>query len=423
MRGKADSDLVRRQNRHIVLEALRSHGPMARVELGRLTGLSPASITTIANQLIGDRAMLELDETPDRSDPSRRGRPITRVDLNPNAARVIAMKISIGGIELALVDFGGNILARKKVAVTTYEMDADEFGSQAQTIIRNFLAENNLKTADIAQIGVAAQGVTDSVLGTIAWSPAFKQRNVPVVAPIECEFGIRCTIANDANMIAEGVMAADRYSYTGTAAVVFMGYGVGMGLVIDGKVYHGATGAAAEFGHMNHIPNGASCRCGRAGCLEAYASDYGILRSAENRSDQSPPPSSAVDPAVMLALENAARGGDANAAAAYQKAGRAIGFGLARMIALLNPDRIVLAGPGTRALDLIEPALRSAIDEGVVEALRAQVKIETAPIYTDMIITGTIAATLRHLDSEIFSSGPMPVLDDVRGRVNHETIA
>ncbi len=125
----------------------------------------------------------------------------------------------------------------------------------------------------------------------------------------------------------------------------------------------------------------------------------------------------------MLALENAARGGDANAAAAYQKAGRAIGFGLARMIALLNPDRIVLAGPGTRALDLIEPALRSAIDEGVVEALRAQVKIETAPIYTDMIITGTIAATLRHLDSEIFSSGPMPVLDDVRGRVNHETIA
>ena len=423
MRGKADSDLVRRQNRHIVLEALRSHGPMARVELGRLTGLSPASITTIANQLIGDRAMLELDETPDRSDPSRRGRPTTRVDLNPNAARVIAMKISIGGIEVALVDFGGNILARKKVAVATYEMDADEFGSQAQTIIRNFLAENNLKTADIAQIGVAAQGVTDSVLGTIAWSPAFKQRNIPVVCPIEHEFGIRCTIANDANMIAEGVMAADRYSYTGTAAVVFMGYGVGMGLVIDGKVYHGATGAAAEFGHMNHIPNGASCRCGRSGCLEAYASDYGILRSAENRSDQWPPPSSAVDPAVMLALENAARGGDVNAAAAYQKAGRAIGFGLARMIALLNPDRIVLAGPGTRALDLIEPALRSAIDEGVVEALRAQVKIETAPIYTDMIITGTIAATLRHLDSEIFSSGPMPVLEDVRGRIDHETVA
>ncbi len=407
MRGKADSDLVRRQNRHIVLEALRSHGPMARVDLGRLTGLSPASITTIANQLIGDKAMLELDETPDRSDPSRRGRPTTRVDLNPDAAHVIAMKISIGGIELALVDFSGKIIARKKTAVATYEMGADEFGHQTQTIIQTFLDENNLKPCDVVHIGVAAQGVTDSVLGTVAWSPAFKQRNIPVIEPIETEFGIKCSIANDANMIAEGVMAGDRYSYTGTAAVVFMGYGVGMGLVIEGKVYHGATGAAAEFGHMNHIPNGAFCRCGRSGCLEAYASDYGILRSAENRSDQLPPPSSAVDPTVMLALENAARGGDLNAAAAYAKAGSAIGFGLARMIALLNPDRIVLAGPGTRALDLIEPALRAAIEEGVVEALRTQVKIETAPINTDMIITGTIAATLRHLDSTIFSSGPM----------------
>lgn len=407
MRGKADSDLVRRQNRHLMLEALRSHGPMARVELGRLTGLSPASITTIASQLIADKAMLELDETLDRSDRNRRGRPTTRVDLNPEAARAIAIKISIGSIEFALVDFAGTILTRKKVALATYEMSSDEFGQQAKTNLSLFLDENSLKPNDVAHIRVAAQGVTDSLLGTIAWSPAFKHRNILVVGPIETEFNINCSIANDANMIAEGVMAADQYSYTGTAAVVFMGYGVGMGLVIDGKVYHGSTGAAAEFGHMNHIPNGASCRCGRSGCLEAYASDYGILRSAENRSEQLPPPSSAVDPTVMLALENAARGGDINAAAAYAKAGRAIGFGLARMIALLNPDRIVLAGPGTRALDLIEPALRAAIEEGVVEALRTQVKIETAPNNTDMIITGTIAATLRHLDSTIFSSGPM----------------
>jgi predicted NBD/HSP70 family sugar kinase len=407
MRGKADSDLVRRQNRHIVLSALRSHGPKPRVELGRLTGLSPASITTIAAQLISDKAILELDEAPDLRDPNRRGRPTTLVDLNPNAARIMAMKISIGGLDLALVDFRGKILNRKNKAVSTYDMSAAEFAVQAKAIIAAVLCDNNLVAQDIAHIGIAAQGVTDSGQGTIAWSPAFKQRNIAVVGPLEATFGIPCTIANDANMIAEGVMAADGYSYRGTAAVVFMGYGIGMGLVIDGEVYHGATGAAAEFGHMNHIPNGASCRCNRFGCLEAYASDYGIWRNSQNATDLLPPPSSAVDPAIMRELENAARGGDLNAAAAYEKAGRAIGFGLARMIALLNPDRIVLAGPGTRALDLVEPALRLAIEEGVVEELRRQVKIETAPIDTDMIITGVIAATLRQLDSDIFSNGPM----------------
>jgi predicted NBD/HSP70 family sugar kinase len=407
MRGKADGDLVRRQNRHIVLEALRLHGPMPRVELGKITGLSPASITTIANQLIEDEALLELDEAPDRSDPNRRGRPTVRVDLNPDAARIVAMKISIDGIELALVNFAGKIISRKYISIVSYEMQSEIFAKRLAQIVRAFLEENGLLSSEVAHIGIAAQGVTDSQKGTIAWSPAFKARNIPVVEPIENETGIKCSIANDANMIAEGVMAADRYSYTGTAAVVFMGYGVGMGLVIDGKVYHGASGAAAEFGHMNHIPEGASCRCGQFGCLEAYASDYGILRSAENLPDKTSPPSHAVDSLVMSALEKAARHGDPHAVAAYQKAGRAIGFGLARLIALLNPDRIVLAGPGTRALDLIEPALRAAIEEGVVEELRRQVIIESVPIDTDMIITGTIDATLRHLDFNIFANGPM----------------
>ena len=411
MRVKADIDLVRRQNRHIVLEALRNYGPMPRVELGRKTGLSPASITSITTHLIEEQAMLELNETSTRN-PSRRGRPTVRVDLNPKAATVVAMKISIDGIELALSDFRGNILGRKTVPLATYNFDPTKFGQAAAKEIRNFLIDNDLAPDDIARIGVASQGVADTRNGVVAWSPAFKARNVPIIEPLQSALGIPTTLSNDANMIAEGVMASDRQRYSGTTAVVFMGYGIGMGLVIDGNVYHGSNGAAAEFGHMNHVPNGALCRCGRSGCLEAYASDYGILRSAENLPDDTLPPSSAVDRTVILALQAAARRGDADAVAAYQKAGRAIGFGLARLIALLNPNRIVLAGPGTQALDLIEPALRAAIEEGVVDELRRDVKIETVPIHTDMIITGTIGAALRHLDSEIFAFGPKANLTD-----------
>jgi predicted NBD/HSP70 family sugar kinase len=405
MRVKADIDLVRRQNRHIVLETLRLHGPMARVDLGKMTGLSPATITSISNQLIDEKAMLELEDESER-DPSQRGRPTVRLGLNPNAARVMAVKISIDGLELALAQFDGYITARKTYPVSTYDMEANSFGAFAARIVLMFLSENDLGASAVARIGIATQGLADSRLGIIAWSPAFSAHSIPVVGPMEAELGVPCSLANDANMIAEGLMARDRYNYTGTAAVVFMGYGVGMGLIIDGAVYHGATGAAAEFGHMNHVPGGALCRCGRAGCLEAYASDYGILRSAEDLPDNTQPPSSAVDPAVMRALEKAARAGDVKAVQAYQKAGRAIGFGLARLIALLNPDRIVLSGPGTRALDLIEPCLRAAIEEGVVAELRTQVKIESVPIDTDMIITGTIDAALRHLDSQIFANGP-----------------
>lgn len=406
MRGKADSDHVRRQNRLVVLEALRFHGPSARVDLGRLTGLSPATITTITMQLIQDGAISERNVVAVMANSARRGRPTVLLGLKADAAYLIVMKISIGRVEFALADFSGQILVRSQVSVATYDMEPETFSTKLVNETRNFISESSIDVRRLAQISVAAQGVTDNITGSIAWSPAFKAANVQIIGPLFKAFGVSCSLANDANMIAEGLIARKKVDLQGTTACVFLGYGIGMGLVIDGEVYHGSSGSSAEFGHMNHVPGGALCRCGRRGCLEAYASDYGILRSAENLPDDTLPPSFAVESSVMFALEAAARRGDVAAIAAFQKAGRAIGFGLARMIALLNPDRIVLAGAGTRALDLLEPALRAAIDEGVVGALRYNLKIETLPIENDMIISGTIDAALRYLDSEIYAAGP-----------------
>ena len=105
----------------------------------------------------------------------------------------------------------------------------------------------------------------------------------------------------------------------------------------------------------------------------------------------------------MMALEAAARQGDDAALGAYVKAGEAIGFGLARMIALLSPDRIIISGPGIRAFDLAEPAIAASIDEGVVTALRQNVKLEKLPMDHDMIITGTIDKLLHDLDREVFA--------------------
>ena len=404
MREKADSDLVRRQNRRIVLEALRQHGPLARIELGRHTGLSPASITSIASQLIEDAIVQERHDMPAEPEPQRRGRPLTRIDLNPLATHVLAVKISIDGIELALADYRGAIIARHAAPITTYEAKPDGFGAMITGTIKAFLAHNNFAARRLSRIGVAVQGAADSQSGTIMWSPAFRARNIPVTGPIQNLLGVPCGIANDANMIAEGL---GPQRYRGTAAVVFMGYGVGMGLIINGAVYHGPTGAAAEFGHMNHLPHGALCRCGRRGCVEAYAADYGILRSAQGDSENTPPQFSAVPKETMRSLEEAAQNGDAAAIAAYRKAGEALGFGLARLIALLSPTRIILAGPGTRAMGLIEPHLRAAIEDGVVDELRRNVEIDVVPIDTDMIIKGTIDSALRALDTDIFSAGPI----------------
>jgi predicted NBD/HSP70 family sugar kinase len=408
MREKADSDLVRRQNRLLLLEALRQHGSLARVEMGRHTGLSPASITSISSQLIADGILQEAGEAHAQTEtPHRRGRPLTQLAINPKSAHVVAVKVSIDGIELALADGTGAILARRRSRTETYEADPRAFGKLVSDEVAALLAKPRIPAQRVARIGIAVQGVADSKAGTVVWSPAFRTRNIAVSAAVQDSLGIPCNIANDANMIAEGLIGIDRARYGGTAAVVFMGYGVGMGLILNGQVYHGPTGAAAEFGHMNHLPEGPLCRCGRRGCVEAYAADYSLLRWASGEAATRPPSFNAIPEEDMLALEAAARRGEERAAAAYAKAGEALGFGLARIIAILTPSRIVLAGPGTRAMELIEPHLRRAIEAGVVDELRRNVEIETVPIDTDMIIKGTIDRALRHVDREIFAYGPL----------------
>lgn len=406
MREKADSDLVRRQNRRLVLDALRQQGPLARIELGRHTGLSPASITSISSQLIADGILEEVSDAHVPVVPIRRGRPLTQLDVNPKSAHVIAAKISIDGLELALADGRGAILSRRTATIATYDAQPDGFGFQVAAEIAAFLNRSKVQPRKVARIGIAVQGVADSQAGTIVWSPAFRARNIAIAGPVEGELGIPCSVANDANMIAEGLIGLDRARYGGTAAMAFIGYGVGMGLVINGTVYHGPTGAAAEFGHMNHLPGGALCRCGRRGCIEAYAADYGIMRMARQNPDDMLMTQSAVPQDDLLRLEDAARNGEPRALEAYARAGEALGYGFARLIALLSPSHIVLAGPGTRAMEFIEPHLRAAIEAGVVDQLRRNLEIDVVPIDTDMIIKGTIDGALRQLDREVFAHGP-----------------
>jgi predicted NBD/HSP70 family sugar kinase len=404
MQEKADSELVRRQNRRVVLNALRRNGALARVELGRSTALSPATITSIASQLIAEQVIAELEQDFPLGTSTRRGRPVVRLGINPEAAHVLAVNISIDKVSLAISDFNGQILHRSSLHLPTYMAKAESFGQDVADAILVFSRKAGFTPSAIARIGIAVQGLADDKAGSILWSPAFSAKNIPLVAPISARLGVASLIANDANMIAEGFLADDPQASHGTTATIFTGYGVGMGLIIDGKVYHGTTGGASEFGHMNHIPHGAPCRCGRRGCIEAYAADYGIWREANAAGDDSPP-HEAIAPELMKALLDRAMAGDVRAVQAFEKAGEALGIGIARLIAILNPGRIVIAGPGLNASQIIEPALRRGIVAGVTEELRRNVSVEFVPFETDMILRGTIAALLRAVDWDITARG------------------
>jgi predicted NBD/HSP70 family sugar kinase len=398
---KADSDLVRRQNRGLVLAALRSAGPLARVELGRITALSPATITSITSDLLHEGLVVTA---PDQSDPlrGRKGRPQVKLALNDKAGHVLGLRISIDQLRLDLMTYGGKPVAHELVELASYDTDEDNYGEKAAAHIRTFLRKHGIARSSLLHAGVAVQGIADTSRGGIAWSPAFRGRDVPVLEPLAAALHCPVSIANDGNLMAR-VVAERSAGLSGTTLVVFVGYGVGMGIVLDGKVYAGPTGAAAEFGHMNHEPDGPLCRCGQRGCIEAYVADYALLRQWNGESAWGDPSHRAVDPQELARLRNKAAAGEARAIAVYNAAGRALGIGIARAIALLNAQRVVIAGPGADSFDLMKGALETGFRTALPEALREGVTIEAVAAGHDLIIEGLMAQIFADLDRTVFA--------------------
>ncbi len=404
MQSKADTELVRRQNRGLVLSAVRRAGPLARVELGRETGLSPATISAITGDLLAEHILVtaNIDERSER--PLGRGRPRVALTLNAEAAFVLGVKISLNTVTLLLSDYAGHLRDRSRYAIATMGRDSAAFVPQLIEIIRGYFADRGIETSRVSEISIAIPGTTDETTGTLLWSPTVSVDVGPIPGPVGDALGIRTSMTNDVNMMAQALNSRDPVRFGGTFAAIFMAYGVGMGLYINGKLFTGAFGSGAEFGHANHMPGGALCRCGRRGCVEAYVADYAIYRAVENLPPDEPPTEIDPDAETMHALEERGRAGEDRVRMAYHQAGLALGFGLSRLIALINPQRVAITGRGVAAFDLMEAGFRAGLEEGLVSELARMTEIEVFSAEDDLVDVGILAGAMQRLDREIFAS-------------------
>ncbi len=412
MQSKADTELVRRQNRGLVLEALRRVGMMARVELGRATGLSPATISAITADLLAENLVITaaIDDKADK--PLGRGRPRVALSLNPEAGYVLGVKISLNSVTLILSDYSGHLADRTRLPIPTIGPEAEAFVPRLEAAIREYLDARGIPLKHVPEIPIAIPGVVDRTTGRLIWSPTVAVEVGAVPGPLAERLGVPVSMTNDVDMMAQALNSRDPTHFGGTFAVIFIAYGIGMGLYINNRLFSGAFGSGAEFGHTNHIPGGALCRCGRRGCVEAYVADYAIYRSVERLPPDEPPADIDPDADTMARLEARARGGEDRVRQAYHQAGLALGYGLSRLLGLLNPQRVVLTGRGVAAFDLMQEGFKAGIDEGLVAEIGHMTEIEVLSPEDDLVDVGILAGALQRLDREVFASSdhePVPV--------------
>jgi predicted NBD/HSP70 family sugar kinase len=282
--------------------------------------------------------------------------------------------------------------------------EAHQFVPRLMRAIRVYLDERNIPLRRVAELPIAVPGVVDRTTGRLVWSPTVSPDVGAVPGPLSEALGIPSSMTNDVNMIAQALNARDPERFGGTFAAIFIAYGVGMGLLINGRLFTGAFGSGAEFGHTNHIPGGALCRCGRRGCVEAYVADYAIYRSVENLPPDEPPADIDPDAETMRRLEQRARSGEDRVRAAYHQAGLALGYGVSRLLGILNPQRVAFTGRGVAAFDLMEAGFRAGIEEGLVAEIARMTEIEIFSAEDDLVDAGILAGAFQRLDREVFAS-------------------
>lgn len=331
--------------RQQVFERVRAAGTVARVQLAKELGVSPASVTTATSELI-DAGLIE-EVTAPREDGQGRGRPAQALGVRAASHRVAGMKLSDREHTAVIVDFAGNLIADDVIPRRPGAMTVPEMLDAIEALFDRICAKAGLARSDISAIGIGVPGFVDSEAGMVEWSSTLTERRVPLAAAVQVRMRLPVAVDNDANLVALAELWFGAGRGRSDFAVVTIEHGVGMGLVLNHRIYRGARGLGLELGHTKVQLDGALCRCGQRGCLEAYVADYALAREAVtalNWAHKDGPPIGV----LLESLYDHAKAGNAAARSIFRRAGRYLAVGLSNVINLFDPALIILSGERMR---------------------------------------------------------------------------
>lgn len=313
--------------------------------------------------------------------------------------------IDLGGTKIStgLVRNDGKIIARDYQQTRAAEGQAAVI-ERVLDGARRVIAQAEIGRSQAAAVGIGAPGPLDIAAGVVVAPPNLPGwERVPLKQLIEDDLGITTFLENDANAAALG-----EYHFGAGRGVEHMIYitvstGIGGGLILDGKLYHGASGMAGEIGHITIKPGGPLCGCGNRGCLEAMASGTAIARRARERVTSGASTLIAGlaegDPQRITAklVAEAASQGDAEAQEILAEAMDYLGIGVANLVNLFNPQLIVIGGGLMNIGEKLFRPVRRAIDQHTFPPATQAVKVVPAALGDDAGMLGAAAVALLRL--------------------------
>jgi predicted NBD/HSP70 family sugar kinase len=372
---------LRRDNRAAVLWSLYLGQARSRQDLSAATGLSAASVTNVIRELLDEGIVVETGLAD-----SDGGRPRAILGMNPQYGYVAGVDIGETRTRVELFDLTMAERAKAEFPLDPYKHDVNVVVSQILSGLTAVISDSGTDPAAVLGVGVGVPGIIEQRPEVLVHGQTYGWDAVPLGRMLRAGTGLPLHFDNGAKTMGQAEMWFGAGRGARNAVVVLIGSGVGASLIFDGTTYRGATSSAAELGHIIVVIGGRKCRCGSAGCLEAYAGAEAILERYGR-------PMAADDQEAALGELLDAAGTSVIAAAILDETAQYLGAGIASLINLLNPERVILGGwAGLRLGGRLLPAIRESARQHSLRHPFAATTIELGQLGPGAVALG--AATL-----------------------------
>lgn len=386
---------IRRRNVSALLRLVHQMAPVSRRELAVESGLSPATVASIAHELVAAGVFSQSSRSQ-----AGAGRPVGDLSLNAQRGSFIGVDMAETYVCVDIFDGAMDRVHTASVPFSDRDRTPVEAADAVAEMVTTALVATDTAADSVLGLGITVPGQVEPASGLSVFAPNWNWHEVDFGRLIRQRLKLPVYFDNPLKAVLMGQLWAAPLPPHGDVVVVDLGTGVGAGVAIGGQLYRGVTNAAGEWGHTSLVPDGRRCRCGALGCVQTYIGGPGILATLREFAPDSPLLGDDQTSAVT-SLARAELDGDAIARQVADATGRYLGLALANLINMVNPELVALAGWvadawGERLLSLAMPLVeRQALTQSLAAASIGLCTVEGNPASF-----GIAAITLEEAASE-----------------------
>jgi glucokinase-like ROK family protein len=394
MGATADHILVRKHNTALVLDYLRRNASISRAEVAGGTGLNRSTVSSIVNELIDENYVIETTYQSDRI-----GRPGLQLELNPDGGFAVGLEIGVDFLSLIISDFAGNV--RWRYAEKSQPgKPREEILENAFNLVDKALEEGKVQGMRPLGIGIGVPGLIDVTHGIVKLAPNLGWRDVPLYKLWAERYNLPVYVENEANAAAMAEYYFGVARGIETFVYINAGVGLGSGIVVDGKLFRGSFGYAAEIGHMTYDPEGEICNCGRRGCYETVIGPRAVVKKVREKISQKSHSillqsvGNDLDKITFEAVADSAMEGDEVCIAALKDVGFNLGILISSVVNVINPNMVILGGVLNYASKILVPIVKEVVQSYTLElSLQGLIFVESE-FGTESCVIGATALVL-----------------------------